>query len=383
MDNETATLEPTQESTAVTESSGSIFDDPEPEEQSSVESESTEGVAEGEAEAETQGADDDTNWLPDEQSKVFKDADYARYAKRYGLTEEQASDPQIRRILHDKINSDIEIADRKKLEQQAEQEEEETSEEELEPTPQLKPEEEQAQHIQRINSFVDQITDTQTAKAFVERLAKADTIKDPEQRAVEVTKALTFGMANAFPDMLLGFLGIGQAGGWLEQQIAGYINAKMPGLGEAHLQSSIASTIDAVRSSNPKYSKMPQFGTPEWKSAALKAEELMPAMKYVQFFYPTGHPRERQPMDRLEAVAEKAKLMFDLIGNAPGAVQQAEKAIETGKKVERENIQRKSLAKLGAGQSKGLTAKSTGNDDLFGTPGEVTISHKLIGKQQS
>src|SRR5262249_49983954 len=46
-------------------------------------------------------------WLPREQDKVFPDETYAKYAQRYQLSPEQASNPLIRQLLHDKINSDI------------------------------------------------------------------------------------------------------------------------------------------------------------------------------------------------------------------------------------------------------------------------------------
>jgi len=50
---------------------------------------------------------DDPNWLPDEQQKVFTNDAIARYAKRYSYTQEQIEqNPQLRQLLHDKINSD-------------------------------------------------------------------------------------------------------------------------------------------------------------------------------------------------------------------------------------------------------------------------------------
>ena len=56
-------------------------------------------------------AEDDPSWLPDEQQKVFLDDVIARYAKRYGYTAEQIGEnPQLRQLLHDKINRDIFLA---------------------------------------------------------------------------------------------------------------------------------------------------------------------------------------------------------------------------------------------------------------------------------
>jgi len=79
----------------------------------SAEAESTEQAENPTEQPETTTTEetDDPNWLPDEQQKVFPDDVVAKYGKRYGYTaEEIAADPRIRQALHDKINSDIFIA---------------------------------------------------------------------------------------------------------------------------------------------------------------------------------------------------------------------------------------------------------------------------------
>jgi hypothetical protein len=56
-------------------------------------------------------AEDDPSWFPDEQQRVFPDEAIAKYAKRYGYSEEQIRvNPGLRQLLHDKINSDIFLA---------------------------------------------------------------------------------------------------------------------------------------------------------------------------------------------------------------------------------------------------------------------------------
>ena len=55
--------------------------------------------------------EDDPNWLPDDQQKVFPDDVIAKYAKRYGYTRgADSGEPRLRQLLHDKINSDIFLA---------------------------------------------------------------------------------------------------------------------------------------------------------------------------------------------------------------------------------------------------------------------------------
>jgi hypothetical protein len=374
------TVEPSHESaTETTQQSTSIFDELDAEEQSSTEQAAEEPET---AEAETvDGTDesDDPNWLPSEQLRVFPPDVVAKYAKRFGYTpEEIAADPRLANALSKMINSDIEIANRKQAEEEAEGAEEETEEEQTEPTQKLEPAEAWAQMETTLNTIVDKVTDPVVAKAFVSRLAKADAIKDPDERAVAVAKTFTFGLANALRDLLPMYL---NDGNWLQNQIKGYIEQSLPGLSDSHFNSSLTSTVESVRSSNPQFAKMPKFGTTEWAAAEQRGAELAPGMETAKFHYPIGHPKAGQELPRMEQFAKKTELLFRLLTNQPGAVAQAEKAIETGKKVERDNAQRKTNAKLGAGQSKGLVQKSTGNDDLFGAPGEIALSGKLIGKQ--
>ena len=81
--------------------------------ETSADTEVPEGDGETEAApAEAQpAAEDDPSWFPDEQQKVFTDDAIARYAKRYGYTQEQIEqNPQLRQLLHDKINRDIFLA---------------------------------------------------------------------------------------------------------------------------------------------------------------------------------------------------------------------------------------------------------------------------------
>src|SRR5690348_4770275 len=85
-----------------------------PEQEQQVEQPETEQPVETEQEAqpveqevEQEQVEETDDWLPSEQDKVFPDDVYARYGQRYNLTPEQASDPLVRQLLHDKINSDI------------------------------------------------------------------------------------------------------------------------------------------------------------------------------------------------------------------------------------------------------------------------------------
>lgn len=364
MPEETGTVEQSHESTTeTTQPTTSIFDELDEQEQSSTEQavDETEQAVEAESvEGDTEG--EDSNWLPSEQLKVFPPDVLARYAKRFGLTiEEISADTRLANLVSKAINSDIHIEAQKKAEEEAANEPEEVAEA-VEPTA-----EEaaalQTQREQKLTEFVHQITDKSTAVKFTQRLATADKIEDPEQRSVAVAEALTLGMANVFPDIFDAYFG--GPGGKLEQMIGNYINANLPGLSESTQQTMRAQTVDRVASTNPKFAALNlKFGTPEFMAAAERAAKILPGMETVPL-----------PFE------QKVKMMFNLLTNAPGAVANATAAIEKGKEVERDSKQRKTNATLGAGHSKGLAAKTTGNDDLFGAPGEIQISQRLIGKQ--
>jgi hypothetical protein len=375
---ETTTLEPTQGADTEAQPYVSIFDEPEEQEQSSAEPGEVEEVAEGGSEHSDEPETVDSEWLPSEQLKVFPAEVIAKYAKRFGYSPEDiAADERLANALSKMINSDIHIAEQKRLAEEAEHaEQEEEPEQELEPTQHTDPVQAQAHREAQINQFVDRVTDPKVAVKFTEDFTKAFEIKDPEARGVAVTKALTRGITNLFPDLISAF--IGGKGGYLENAIANYMGQNFEGLGESHAVNARTGVVDSLRLSNPAFSAMPKFGTPEFEAAAAKAAKILPGFENVKFYDARGNE-----LPRIEQFKNKAEAMFRILTQQPGAVANAAKAIETGRKVERESVQRKSLGKLGAGQSKGLAKPLTGNDDLFGAAGEVAISQRLVGKVTS
>src|SRR5690348_14878143 len=78
-------------------------------------------------EPEQEAAED---WLPSEQDKVFPDEVLSRYCERYGVDPVALTNPQLRQLLVDKINTDIYVQQLREQEQQQEPE----PEAELEPT---------------------------------------------------------------------------------------------------------------------------------------------------------------------------------------------------------------------------------------------------------
>jgi len=126
------------------------------------------------AEEQEQFEEDGEDWLPNEQSKVFPQEIIAKYAQRYGYTEEQvAADPQLARVLHDKINSDILIQRNQQQQQEAAREQQQQPEQRpTQQTPQQIP---FAQWQENARQFVRQIglNSPEVAKAFTQEFMGA------------------------------------------------------------------------------------------------------------------------------------------------------------------------------------------------------------------
>lgn len=319
----------------------------------------TEETQQGETQADGTGADAD--WLPDEQLKVFPDEQYERYAeKRYPdlvalLKDEQTPEPTrkaVRQILHDKINSDIEI--RRAKEAGEEVEEEQTEEvEEVADQPQAR---DPQQWEKAINTFVDGVTDPDTAVKFMGALETAGAIKDPRQRAIETTKALTRGVVNVFPDLINAYL-FGAQGkpGVLDQ----YIESRYEGLGETVRETQYSRAWNNLIGSDPAFKALPAYDPrpdSKWTEAIAKVADLVPGFENFSL-------AGASPLKNFQA---KARIAAKLLSNGVNAnsLAVAQKAVETGKQQQKESERNKNLGKLGAGQSKGQIAKPTGDDSL-------------------
>jgi len=180
-----------------------------PETSAATETDGTDGQTEA-APASAEGDEqDDPNWLPDEQQKVFTDDAIARYAKRYGYTQEQIEqNPQLRQLLHDKINSDIFLA--KMRDGQSDEGEGPTLEgdeaEAVAPQTQTDPAEQRKQYYSQVENIVNQTCDPVAFNELGMNVLQALSVdvNDPEMKAV-VEKAPQVGkvLATGAVDLML------------------------------------------------------------------------------------------------------------------------------------------------------------------------------------
>ncbi len=289
------------------------------------------------------------NWLPGEQDKVFPDDVYARYAQRYNLTPEQATDPLLRQLLHDKINSDIFIQQQQQLEQ-------ETAQAEPEPEPtQQQPQLSREQYLQNLTRAVQERTDPEMAKGFHNEFLGVWNLPADQQplALAQVTSKYMLNMVQTFlPDML-------------QAQLSQQISQAFPGFGDMYERSSMAMAWDRVRNSEPGFATLPAYGTKEFSSKLRDAASRIPGFDEMQFT--DGQGKALPPQQNAE---RKYAMLAKIASGQNVNPQLLQQAAAAGARNARRADVRRSAGNLGSGQSKGATgqaanSKFQSNQDIF------------------
>jgi len=329
-------------------------------------------VETGAAEQETgaqQEAEQETYQLPDEQSKVWPDDKLLEFAQnRYSKYAHLLADPNtpdlakeaMRQFLHDKLNGDIYI---QKLRAQGEGPDDEEEGDEVEegedaPIVEADPAKLQEHWNTAVTQFVDRVTDDKVALDFTTNFTKAFDIKDPQQRALAVTKTLSSAAVNlmrdAVPELLMS---PGPDGKTLLDR---HLEQRYEGLGGMVKTQSYSQAWNDLRQSDPKFANVPAYNTAEWNEAIKKVAEMVPGFENAVFTDKNG--RILSPYQNFVEKSKAAiKLMSGQTANPQKVVADAKKAVETGKKVERASSQARANAQLGAGQSRGQLNQATGD----------------------
>lgn len=336
-----------------------------PETEQQVEQPETEQLAETQQEAQPEGQEQqelqtetDPNWLPTEQDKVFSDDVYARYAERYGMPAEQAQDPLVRQLLHDKINSDIWIQQQQQFAEQEQQE----------PEPVAQPQQQQTQptreqYFANLDRVIAERTDPAIAKEFHDGFLRAFGVPEAEiakagpQQAMALTTLMSKYALNLFntfaPDML-------------QANLQNQISQAFPGFSDMYERSAYAMSWDRVRNSNPSFASLPAYGTKEFSQALRNAAARIPGFDDMQFTDQQG-----RPLPMMENAQRKYTMLAQIASGQnvdPRLVQQAAAA---GARNARRADVRRAAANLGSGQST-RGAQNSGssqfqtNQDIFG-----------------
>jgi hypothetical protein len=296
------------------------------------------------------------DWLPGEQDKVFPDEVYARYGERYNLSPEQAQDPLVRQLLHDKINADIFIQ-----QQQREYEEQQTAEEaQPEPTRE-QPQPSREQYFQNLDRIVQERTDPEVAKQFHADFLKAFGVPDAEIAKTSPQQAMAFthtaskymlNLMNTFMDDMLGAR--------LQQQVS----QAFPGFGDMYDRSSHAMAWDRVRNSNAQFANLPAYGTKDFSKTLRGAAARIPGFDEMQFTDQNG-----RPLPAMDNAMKKYSMLAQIASGQNVNPQLLQQAAAAGARNARRAEVRRSAGNLGSGQSRAATgAKSSKfqtNEDLF------------------
>ena len=324
-----------------------------------------EPAAEAEAteqDAEATESEDDQNWLPDEQSKVYPDEVIARYAKRYGYSPEQvAGDPHLHQLLHDKISTDV-YASQLASQQTAAEEDGPTVEPVTEQQAITDPVKQREQYYANVSAFTKQVVDPSAAEALGKRvlthLGVDVTSTDPEvQGFVKNSGQLGMTLAEGAIDL------INTAANSSPALVRQWMEAAFPGITAMHANTLYMQEYDAVRNDvgedgQAKYGDMPDFGTKDFKSMLTKAAAKVPGFEQMVFTDPKS--------GRALSESQQARMRYQMLaqiasGDKPNPKVVAD-AINKGKETARKQQQAtKQGQALGAGKSK---AQTPGSDNV-------------------
>lgn len=347
--------EPTSEAVDdVLEPSTEAVDQPEPS------ADEVDGTEQPDANSETETEDSDADYLPSEQEKVFPDSVYERYAKRYKVDPELLSNPQIRQLLNDKINSDIFITQQKA----AQAKEEETDEEPTLGAPQkqepnLPPEEARKQYMKQLDEYANQFVDPDIAKEFDAEFVKAysDESLQPEVRAQMITKTFTkFGLnllRSVAPSLIEEVL-MGDNGG--QARILDIAERANPQLMYQNQWEKVRNTTE--KDGTKPYADLPAYHTKEFHEWASKAAAKIPDFESLEF-----KGKDGKPLSPREQAAKKYRMLVQISNGEKVDTSALSKVVEKTKENLKAQGRTRANGQLGAGQSKGQL--KPGRDDDF------------------
>jgi hypothetical protein len=323
-----------------------------------------------EAGEEDQLEEDDADWLPTEQERIFPDAAIERYAKgRYPELLNAFKNPstpdalrqQVRQILHDKLNGDIQI--QRQLEAPLE-EEEEAAPVAQQVTQKLPTREE---YFNGIRTQIRSRQDPQVAKEFFQGFNKVYGLSDEQQAellkanpnaAVEFTELFTMyglNMINTFADQLI----------W--SHLAPQLEQMFPGFQDMHASSSNIRSWDKVRNSTEAYQKLPAYGTKEFSTKARTAATTYfgsdDDFENAQFSKVVNG--QRVPLTPSENAQKKYGILAKIMSGQMVDPRLIQQAVKTGAKGARRQQLTRSAGSSRPGVTRAQAGPRNGKDDLF------------------
>lgn len=262
--------------------------------------------------------------------KGISESKFNEYLTRYKLTAEQANaNPSIAHLVLDKAAADELIAKAPK---------EEVKKEEVKQNP-----------------------PTDLDAHFKTVLERANTYTDPKVMDYAVTKLEAAKNTREQLDALMGFM---------ENYLETALPQKFPNVLQGFTSAQEKANNERIAAHNSAWEPI-QAGNPNLKdkdalTAYTEAEKLEPELVQNAALTP----------------AQRMKTVALVLGGRKAEAEVVAAAAEKGKEQGAKAAKKEALGKLGAGQSTGAIAKkTTGNDDIFGAPGEVAMTNRLVSKK--
>lgn len=311
---------------------------------------------------------EDADYLPTEQEKVFPAEVIARYAQRYGFTQQMIdANPSLLNVLHDKINTDIYVRQLNERQQQEEleREQQQTQQVEQRPTPQQQPVP-FTQWQSNAREFIKQngLLNPEVAKSFSQMFMGAFGLQEKDYPQGFNSEAFTepfvlFGM-NLINSLLpLYFQAPSQNEG---QNMFQYLTeSNYQGLGDLASTSAYRSAWNSVRSSFPDLAKL-GYGSDEFSDMMERAEQAMPGLQWQKFADQNGRPLSAKAnAERQYQIAARLVLGQKL------SPELTREAVQTGQRLARQSQVRRQAGNLGAGNSKQQFSQQT-DDEFWSNP---------------
>ena len=359
----------------------SIFDELEAQESQSAEGEEPgASAAEGELGQEdlaggAQTREEEADWLPTEQDKVFPDEVYQRYAQRYPkiakMLEEDPTNEDLRRLLHDKINTDIFLKQQQQAQTTPEEQQAEAVRQQL--TPEQANAAWQSNYLQQLDTDTEQILDPHMTDRFGQELVAAMGV-DPNaqdtmsQNLIANAPAIVRTLAKMGVNLFQSLFANSDIANWA----VGRGMQQYEGFQDFWLDTSRQKAWEAVCNSNPEYRNLPAYGTQEWLQAIQQVAAMVPGFEEAVFVDASG-----RRLSTMQNFVRKSQIAASLLAGQRVEPDEIKRAVDKGRELEKHAARSRINGQLGAGQSTRNAPRVTGNEDLFGSPGEVRVSHRI------
>lgn len=322
--------------------------------------------------------------LPSEQAKVFPFEEISKFGKfRYQYTEEEIqADPRLQKSLKDQLNTAIE---RENLlaKINASQSSDEADKEEADSGPTVQvAQPQQADWETQSTQWLNRVSDPAVEHKFYQELLVAqgadpkEAAKVSQETASKVTRTLAKGVLNIMRDFTRDYFFGSEPG--QQSAMAKFVEEHLnqgdyEGMKDIVKTSSRVSAWDSIKSSDPRFAKLPAYNSQQFKEAMAKVEEQVPGFGDFWALDKSGNK-----VSAYKNHVAKLKIAARTMSGQGISVEQQQQLVAAGKKQAVTANRKAANGNFGAGQSKGkITPRQSSNDDIYGGKDEYPLNERI------